>query len=207
MAEITLKGVKREKATKGALNTLRKSGQVPGVVYTKGGEALSFSVDEIALNKIIFTSETHIVNLDVEGEDARLCIVKDVQFDPVTDKVRHFDLQGLTTGEVITIEIPVSLVGTAIGVKKGGRLVQAFHKLAVECLPKDIPQFITINIEKLKINQSVYVRDLKIENIKFKTPQDAMIVSVTTARGVAAGEDDDEEEEAPATEEAAATEE
>ena len=104
MAEIILKGQKREKSTKGALNSLRKEGFVPGVVYTKGGEALSFILDEIALNKVIFTTETHVVNLQVEGVEPRLCIVKDIQFDPVTDKVIHVDLQGLTAGEKIVVE-------------------------------------------------------------------------------------------------------
>jgi len=199
MAEITLTGLKREKTTKGALNSLRKSGWVPGVVYTKGGEATSFSVDQIALNKVVFTTETHVINLEIEGEEPRLCIIKDVQFDPVTDKVRHFDLQGLTVGEKITVEVPVLLVGTPIGVKKGGRLVQASHKLAVECLPKDIPQHLVINVEKLKINQSIYIRDLSYDNVEIKNPQEAMVVGVTTARGVAAeaDEDDDTDSETP----------
>lgn len=198
MAEVTLKGQKREKSTKGALNSLRRDGFVPGIVYAKGGEALSFTLDEIALNKVIFTTETHVINLEVEGSEPRLCIVKDIQFDPVTDKVIHVDLQGLTAGEKIVVEVPVNIVGTAIGVKKGGRLVQATHKLAVECLPKDIPQHLVINVEKLKINQAIYVRDLNYDNIELKNPQDAMVVGVTTARGVAADDDDDDDESADA---------
>jgi len=148
---------------------------------------------------VVFTTETHVINLEIEGEEPRLCIIKDVQFDPVTDKVRHFDLQGLTVGEKITVEVPVLLVGTPIGVKKGGRLVQASHKLAVECLPKDIPQHLVINVEKLKINQSIYIRDLSYDNVEIKNPQEAMVVGVTTARGVAAeaDEDDDTDSETP----------
>jgi large subunit ribosomal protein L25 len=183
MAERILKAKKREISTKGAINQLRKNGSVPGVYYSKEKDQIIFSVDEVALNKFVFTSETGIIQLMFDGQEPVGCIIKDVQFDPVTDKVVHIDVQGVTLGQLIQLELPITLVGTAIGVRDGGILQEQTHKLEVECFPRFIPQHIEVNVSDLKVGESIHVRDLKLENIKILNSGDTTIVSILHHKG------------------------
>lgn len=182
MDKVILEAKKRQLSTKSALTQLRKSGRVPGVFYSKHHEPLTVDVDANALNPLVFTSKTHLISLKVDSGDTFDCVVKDVQFDPVTDKIVHFDLIGLEVGEKVQIEVPVQLVGTAIGIKEGGILQQMLHKLEIECLPSDIPEHIEIDINNLKKGHSIHIGDLKIPNVTFKQSPDSIIVSVTHQR-------------------------
>ncbi|MCF6269232.1 MAG: 50S ribosomal protein L25 [Melioribacteraceae bacterium] len=182
MAEKILKAKKREISTKGTMNQLRRDGFVPGIYYAKGKDQIAFSVEEIALNKYVFTSKTNILQLTFDGEEGIGCIIKDVQFDPVTDKVVHFDVLGVTLGQLLQLEVPVRFVGTSIGVKEGGILQEQFHRLEVECFPRHIPEHLEIDITELNIGDSISIRDLKFENITFLQSADANVVSVVAPR-------------------------
>ncbi len=192
MAEKILKATKREISTKGAINQLRKDGFVPGVYYSKGHDEIIFSVDEVALNKFVFTSETNVIELTIEGEEPLSCIIKDVQFDPVTDRVVHVDLQGLTLGQTLQMEIPINFIGTAVGIKEGGILQEQLHKLEVECLPRNIPQHLEIDITNLSLGDSIHVSDLEFEGIKILTNEDASVVSVVQPRSETEEEETEE---------------
>ena len=181
MAEKVLKATKREisaSGAKGIMNQLRKDGFVPGVYYSKGKEQINFTVEAITLNKYVYTSETNVLQLTFEGEEPLGAIIKDIQFDPVTDKVVHIDLLGLTLGQVLQLEIPLSFVGSAIGVKEGGILQEQLHKLDVECLPRHIPQNLEIDVSELALGDSIHVSDLDFENIKILNSDDTSVVSV-----------------------------
>lgn len=182
MSEISIKAKKRALSTKGAVNKLRKSGEVPGIFYAKGIEPIPISVPELALNPLVYTSETHIVNLEIENEETKKSILKGIQFDPVTDKIVHFDLMGISSDQQIEIEVPITLEGQAKGLKEGGIIQQSMHKLTVSCLPADIPEHITINISNLGIGDSVHVKDLAMDKIKFLHNDDVIVVSVAMPR-------------------------
>jgi len=182
MSEISLNAKKREISTKGVVNQLRKSGYVPGIYYSHGTNPITFSVPEIALKPLVFTAETHLVNLSFENEEAIKCILKDVQFDPVTDRVIHIDLQGISANEMISFQVPVLITGTAIGLKQGGVLQQYLHKIDIECLPANIPQHLEIDVTNLNIGDAIHVRDLKFDNINIITSEEASVVAVTTMR-------------------------
>lgn len=182
MDKVILEARKRQISTKSALTQLRKGGRVPGVFYSKHHEPLSIDVEAVKLNPLVFTSKAHLINLKIETGETFDCVLKDVQFDPVTDKVVHFDLIGLEVGQKVHIEVPVQLVGTAIGVREGGLLQQILHKLEIECLPDDIPEHIEVDISNLKKGQSVHVGELNIPNITIKQSPDSIIVSVTHQR-------------------------
>ena len=182
MSEISLKASKRSLSTKGAVNQLRKSGSVPGVYYSKGQDPIALSVTENDLKPLVYTAETHLVDLQLENEEPKKCVIKNVQFDPVSDKMIHFDLQGLTVGQTLQIEVPILFTGQAIGVREGGVVQHHLHKLEVECLPKDIPDHITIDITNIKLGHSIHVSDLALENITILNPAGVIIVSVTTPR-------------------------
>ncbi len=191
MAEKILEAKKRVLGTKGDLNQLRRDGFVPGVYYSKGKEQINFAVEEVVLNKLVFTAATNVIQLTFEGEEALGTIIKDVQFDPVTDRIVHFDLQGLTLGQVLQLEIPIYFVGSAVGVKEGGILQEQLHKLEVECLPRHIPQNLEIDVTELNIGDSIHVSDLEFENIKIITNGEATVAAVVLPRAEEVEEEDD----------------
>jgi len=182
MSEILVQGSKRALSTKGVVNQLRRDGNVPGIYYTKGVEPIPVYVSEKALKPIVFTSETHIINLKIgDGEELK-SILKNVQFDPVTDRVVHFDLLGISADQEIEIEVPLLFEGQAKGVKEGGVVQQTLHKLSVSCLPANIPDHIAINISDLALGDSVHIRDLNVENVRFIQHPEVIIVSVVVPR-------------------------
>ena len=140
MAEITLSANKREIVRKSTNKQLRKNGRIPGIYYHKSDDPVAIEVNESTLKPIVFTSETHIISLAIEGGKDLPCILKNVQLDPVTEKIVHFDLQGISRDERIEIEVPILYTGNPVGIKQGGILQQVIHKLHVECLPVNIPE-------------------------------------------------------------------
>ncbi|MEP7145456.1 MAG: 50S ribosomal protein L25 [bacterium] len=179
MSEITLKAKKRDDYKEGTLNQLRKKGIIPGIYYGHGIENINIAATEIDLRPVIYTTESHIVNLKFEDDKSPLsCILKNVQFHPVSDKPLHFDLIALKEGETITIEVSVHLIGNAPGVKDGGVLQHILHKLEIETLPSNIPSHIDVDISGLNMNDSIKVSDLKVENIKILNDENASIVAV-----------------------------
>ncbi|NWF50495.1 MAG: 50S ribosomal protein L25 [Ignavibacteriaceae bacterium] len=168
--------------TKKSRNDLRRNARIPGVYYSKKDQPLAIDVAENSLKPLVFTSETHLISLQISGQEERECIIKDVQFDPVTDEIIHFDLLGLIKGEKINIEVPVQLTGSAIGVKEGGVLQHQMHKIEISCLPKDIPEHITVDVTALRIGDAIHIKDLNFENITFVDSPDSIIVSVTHAK-------------------------
>lgn len=168
----------RETGSKQASKLVRKNGKVPGIYYSKHDSPIHISVTEKAIHPLVYTAETHLISLQVDG-NVYDCVVKDIQFDPLTDKIVHFDLIGLTTGETFQLEVPIQLRGTPIGIKEGGIVQQMIHKLEIECLPKDIPQRVEIDITNLKIGDSIHVKDLKLENITILNTEDSVIAAVS----------------------------
>ncbi|MEN8192243.1 MAG: 50S ribosomal protein L25 [Bacteroidota bacterium] len=201
MAEIVLAAKKREISNKGANKELRKNGIIPCNYYVKGSDPISFSADEIALNSIVFTSEAHLINIAFDKEEPIRTIIKDVQFDPVSDRIVHIDFQGVTAGQKLEIQIPVSFIGSAIGVKEGGILQESLHKLDIECFPRHIPEHFEIDVENLNVGDSIYIRDLEFENVTILNHEDSIVVSVVVPR---IHEEEEIEEEEGVEEEGAA---
>lgn len=181
MSEINITAVKREDFRGSATVNFRKSGMVPGIFYGHPSGNISIAVNELALRPLIYTSESHVVNLNIEGVNEKFnAIIKDVQFHPLSDKPIHFDFQSLSDDKEIHIEVPVHLNGNAIGVRGGGLLQHVYHKLEVICLPKNIPASIDIDIVNLEIHQSIKISDLqkKYEGVKFVNDANATVVGV-----------------------------
>jgi large subunit ribosomal protein L25 len=149
------------------------------VFYYKNTDAIPILVKDTALHPFVYTSEVRIINLQIEGSDKPLnCILKDVQFDPVSDKPIHFDLLGITENEKITVEVPIKLIGTAAGVKEGGIVQHILHSLEIECFPSAIPAHIDVNIENLMIGDAVKVNEIQTKNFEILNSPDSTIVSV-----------------------------
>jgi large subunit ribosomal protein L25 len=178
MRDITIEAEVRTQVGKGN-GALRREGKVPGIYYVSGEKNISIAVQEKLLKPLIFTTEAHIINLKLNDGGQKSCILRDIQFDPVSERPVHFDFQGLRDDREIIVEVPVVLsAGTPVGVRDGG-IVQSFmRRLKVSCFPKYIPEHIEVNILELKVNQFVHVSDLKLENVRFLDSATSAIVGV-----------------------------
>ena len=178
MREITIEAEVRTQMQKHS-RSLRREGKIPGVYYVTGEQNILISATEKSLKPLVYASEAHIVNLKLNDGATRNCILRDIQFDPVTDRPIHFDLLGLREDRKITIEVPVVITGgIPAGVREGGILQHFLHRLKVSCLPKDIPDHLDVSAEELKINQFVHVRDIKIENVTILENEMSPVVGV-----------------------------
>lgn len=198
MDKVILEAKKRTTINKASRSALRKDGNVPAIFYSKHHEPLPVELSERAVRPLVFTSKTHLISLNIEGQEEQDCIIKDVQFDPVTEKIVHLDLLGLKKGEKIQLEIPVQLVGNPIGIKEGGVLQHVLHKVEIECLPADIPEHLEIDVTDLKLGHAIHVGDLKFEHLTLLNTAESIIASVTHPKV--------EKEAAPAAEGAEAAE-
>jgi len=178
MRDITLEAEVRTQVGKGS-RAIRREGKVPGIFYIHGEDNIPITVEEKSLKPLIFTSEAHIVTLKLKNGADKSCILRSIQFDPVSERAIHFDLQGLRENEEITIEVPIVITGgTPVGVRDGGILQQIVHSIKIYCLPKYIPEHIEVNVGELKINHFIHVRDLKVENVTILEDEEGTIVGV-----------------------------
>ncbi len=178
MEKVIIEANERKTINKRSRNSLRNEGRVPGVLYGSRMEPIPIDVTRLEINPLVFTAKTNLISLKLDGHEEYECVIKDVQFDPVSDEVLHFDLIGLTRGEKIQLEVPIKLLGNAVGVKEGGLLQESMHKLSIECLPKDIPQLLELEVTELNIGDSIHVSDLNFENITILNPENTIVVSV-----------------------------
>lgn len=189
MKEIALNAKKRETG-KQVAKRLRREEMVPGVYYMNGAESVAISADPKSLRPIVYSSAKRLVNLTIEGETTpKPCVIKEVKFHPVTDKLIHFDLLGLNPESKLTIKVPVVLKGQSIGVRKGGKLQHSLHAVNITCLPKDLVDSIEVDITSLEMGKSIHVRELNLPNVEIGVPGDTMIVFVNAPRG-AQGQDE-----------------
>lgn len=189
MDAITLE-VKPRETGKRAAKEIRRAEEVPCVLYGQHTDPVHFRVPVLAMRPLIYTAETHRIAFDLDGETYD-CIVKHIDYHPVTDVPIHADFLALTAGETLTMTVPIVTVGEAPGVKAGGILSQALNDLEINCLPQDIPGQIEVNIAGLEIGDSVHVSDLEVENVEILTDPSRTVVTITVPRA----EEEPEEEE------------
>jgi large subunit ribosomal protein L25 len=182
MNKVDLQVSRRENGKK-AVKAVRNSGLVPGIFYMKGQEPISISANPKSLKSLVYTAETKFINLQIEGiKEPKECFIKDLTFDPVTDKLTHIDLMGINRNAKMTFEIPVIVKGSAIGVKEGGILQQNIHKMNIRCNPNDLPTSIEIDVTDYKVGKALHIRDLSTEIMEYILPADTTIVQVAQPR-------------------------
>jgi large subunit ribosomal protein L25 len=172
----------RSKTGKGISRQLRANGLIPGIVYGRGMESVPVTVNPKDLAAAIAGEggQNRLITLQGGGLlDGKVIIVADLLADPIKGTLRHVDMHKIDLAEKVKVEVPVSLVGTAIGVKEGGLLDFAMHALAVECLPNQIPPHIDVDVTDLAIGHSIHVGDLNLPaGIKVLDDAKSSIVSV-----------------------------
>lgn len=180
MKTVKIKFEKRDKLGKKETRRLRNQGLVPCVMYG-GEENLHFVGSEIELKKIIFSPDVQLIEIDL-GDETKKGLIKDIQFHPVTDSIIHIDFIEVTENKPVIATLPLTLEGSSIGVRNGGKLRQRRRYLKVKGLVKDFPDKLTIDISKLDIGQTMLIGDLNYTNLEILDPKQSMVISVVSSR-------------------------
>ncbi len=180
MKTITIEGQLRTATGKTAARQLRSQDLVPGVIY--GGEhEVNFVTTSIALKPIVYTPDFQRVELKVDGK-TYTCIMKDLQFDKVSDKLIHVDLLELVEGKKVNATIPLKFTGAPAGVKAGGKLEIRLKAVKVKTLPKYLRENIEVDLSNLELNENIRVQDILAEHIEIQNSPRIPIASVTMTR-------------------------
>lgn len=199
MKTASLSGSQRESVGKKDAKVLRKEGRVPAVLY--GGEVEKhLHVDDVQIEKLVYNPDVFRIELDVDGT-VYPCIIREVQYHPVTDKIVHLDLLELVDNKEIWIDIPVRTTGNSIGIMNGGRLAVNHRRLRLRGLPNAIPDAVTVDITKLDIGDVVRVRQIPAEGFSILQADSDVVVGIKRTRAAMSAASDVEEAEEEATEE------
>jgi len=182
MKTIVIEGQLRTDMGKKAARDLRSSGQVLGVIYG-GKEEVHFSAPQMAFRGLVYTPEFQVAEIKVDGKSYRT-ILKDKQFDVVTDSLNHIDFLELVDGKKVIANLPLNFVGQSEGVKAGGRLVIKMKSVKVRTMPQNLVSHLDVDITNLQLNGNIRVEDVKMENTEFMNPARQPIASVVMTRAL-----------------------
>ncbi len=178
MAEAVLKVENREKMTKSGMKNLRLTGKIPGVYYTDGKDAIPIIIDIKDFYQL-FTHKVNIFDLDFDKGEKKPSIVREIQRDPVSGDIIHVDLYGIKATEKIVIKVPIMIIGTPMGVKEmGGILEHPLRELEIQCMPKDVPDSVDIDVSGLELQESIRAEDLTLDKIEIISDPKTLIAHV-----------------------------
>jgi large subunit ribosomal protein L25 len=202
----------REDQGKGASRRLRLQGKIPAIIYGAGRPPRMVSLDH---NRVLHQLENEsfyssILNIKV-GDKSQAAIVKDIQRHPAKHVVLHMDLQRVVAGEKIKMNVPIHYLNTedAEGVRNGGSVSQLITDVEISCLPKDLPEYFEVDVEKLELNEMLHLSDIKlpdgveIPELAHGPEHDHAIVSIQMIKVVSVEEEEAEEAEGADAEAAA----
>jgi len=181
--QVKLKAEPRSNFGRSGVRKLRARGIIPAVIY--GGknkpQPLQLAARDINAMMSHASGENVLVELEIAGEKSnRAALVQEVQHSPVGGEIVHVDFHAISMDETIQAEVPLEPSGTPTGVKTfGGLLEQSLRALAIECLPRDLPDRITVDVSQLNIGDSIHVRDIQLPSgVTAKAPADLTAFSV-----------------------------
>ena len=180
MKTITINGQIRTEFGKKATRQLRLDEKVPAVIYG-GASEINFAAPATAFKNIVYTPEFMVVEATIDEKSYR-CVLKDLQFDKVSDHLIHVDFLELVEDKKVTVTLPLKFTGAPAGVKAGGKLVTKMKSLKVKLLPQYLRENIEIDISNLQLNENVRVQDVKPENMEVMNSPRIPIASITMTR-------------------------
>lgn len=203
----TLQAAPRLRSGSGKLKQMRREGWLPSVIYGRGVENVNLKVDAKTFSELMAhsSSDSILINLDVEGEGIRSVFLKTIQHDPLTGHALHADFLAVNDKTEITANIPVHLVGDSEGVKEGGILEQYHHTIEIVCFPKDLPEAFEMDVSHLGQGDSLNIGELALpEGVKATHGDDIVIAHIGKPAALvseeSSGTDEGAEGEVPATE-------
>ena len=165
MREIPITVQRRNDVGKGVARRTRMAGLIPGVVYGPETEPVPVSVEEREFRSAMrHASSGSILNLNLDGKETK-AVLREMQRDPVTSRVLHLDFHAISMNKPIHVAIPIHFVGTPVGVKVDGGIMQAtMREIEISCLPVNIPEHLEVDVSELRIGDSLHVGKVSIPN-------------------------------------------
>ena len=187
MASAQLSATPRDGTGKGSARSLRAQGQIPAVIYGHGRAPQSLAIDNRELEKLLskISAESTVIELSMDGKSART-LIREIQRHPFKRQILHVDFQELVAGEKVTVRIPIVLNGVSEGVRvDGGILDQTMRELEIEVDPANIPNRVDVDVNALRIGDSVHVRDIALpEGVTLVGEADSTVCVVSAPRAV-----------------------
>jgi large subunit ribosomal protein L25 len=187
MATVSFNATAREKGGKGAARQLRSRGQVPAVLYGRGREPVSLTLNARDLDKMLghIQAESTVIEVTVEGQTSKT-LIREIQRHPIKRQILHVDFQALVAGEKVVVSIPIVLTGTAEGVKlEGGVLEQPLRELEIEVDPSSIPDHVELDVTNMVIGDSLHVSDLKVpDGVEIQDDPETTVAVLAAPRAV-----------------------
>ncbi len=196
----TLIATERARTGSGVLKRMRREGFIPAVIYGGGEESKNVKVDTKTFTDMLnhAASDSILVNLEIEGGEAQLAFLQDVQHNALSGQIMHIDFLAVDKNTSITANIPVEIVGDSEGVAAGGVLDQQIHTLEISCLPKDLPESIEADITKLQIGEALTVGDIAYpDGVTPSLDAGVAVVMIGAPRVAAAADEDATDGDAP----------
>lgn len=205
MQTVSVASQPRDLGRKKATRELRKQNLIPAVLY--GGDKVHhLSISPADVRPLVYTHEFKIVELTIDGETYK-CILKSIQFHPVTDEIVHMDFLKIIEGHPIKVNIPLHFEGTPKGVINGGRLVKELRRIEVKVLPSNLVDHLVVDVSAMKMGDALRVKDIETEEgVEILVDKSIPVAVVQTPRALlksGATGDNDEDEEGEATAEGA----
>ena len=174
--QILIKAKTRESKTP---NALRAEGNIPATIYGHGFKSISVQINAKEFSKIPHKAYSHINELNIDGEKFPI-LIRNVQVDPVRDTFLNIEFYKIKSDEKITVKVPLNYTGHSPAIVAGGILIVSHNEIEIQCLPKDIPDTIDVNLEEIKeIGQAIHSKDLKVsENIQILAKPEEVLVKV-----------------------------
>lgn len=185
MATASLSATRRTGTGKGAARTLRREGKIPGVIYGHKREPQALAVAARDLEKLldVISADNTVIELAIEGTNGR-ALIREIQRHPFKRQILHVDFQEVIAGEKMTVRVPLRLVGTPVGVRLGGGIVDhTLRELTISVDPANMPNHIDVDISELNLGDSIHVSQLTVPaGATVEDEPDAAVVVIATPR-------------------------
>ncbi|MBK6995915.1 MAG: 50S ribosomal protein L25 [Lewinellaceae bacterium] len=187
MEIIELQGHRKESSGKVEATKIRRNGQVPAVMYKSGGgDSTQFALEASAVRPLVFTPKFRIAQITINGATHK-CIVKDIQFHPVTEEVLHLDFLELVPGIKFKASVPLRFTGTAPGVKEGGKFIPKMRTISILTTPEKAVDEVHADITSMQLGDTIRVRDITaLDGVEVTNPVAVPIASIEIPRALKA---------------------
>jgi len=187
MEIIELQGHRKENSGKVEATKIRRNGQVPAVMYKSGGgESTQFALEASAVRPLVFTPKFRIAEISLNGVTYK-CIVKDIQFHPVSEEVLHVDFLELVPGIKFKASVPLRFSGTAPGVKEGGKFIPRMRTVSILTTPEKAVDEVQADITTMQLGDTIRIKDITVlEGVEITNPPAVPIASIEIPRALKA---------------------
>ncbi|HMQ06483.1 MAG TPA: 50S ribosomal protein L25 [Saprospiraceae bacterium] len=183
MEKVHINGEIRQVSGKSINGGLRREGKLPAVIYGRNDNIL-FSTSAKAVKDIVYTPDFKLAEIDIDGA-THLCILKDIQFHPVSEEIVHIDFLKLYDSVPVKLEVPIRFKGSSPGVKLGGKLIQQLRKVKIKTTPEHMVDTMYADISELGLGQAIRVKDLiSNENIEIMNNPAVPIATIEIPRAL-----------------------